>query len=147
VEKSHTVSFGFDVGVKIFAGQLPLHQEISLLYRPRQIIKSVPLDFGFVISWDMNQFISRSAENKYQVNEGSFLNVGAVFGENEKSLRVYYGRLITHSDQNFFEFNRNKMGIDLLATSNLRVSYEFFFGSKGSEAVNSIGISFPIVNY
>ncbi|MBY5952060.1 MAG: hypothetical protein NXH89_08295 [Cyclobacteriaceae bacterium] len=147
VEKSHTVSFGFDVGVNFFAGQLPFHQEISLVYRPRQIIKSVPLDFGLLISWDMNQFISRTAENKYQVNEGSFLNVGAVFGEKERSLRVYYGRLITHSDQNFFEFNRNKVGIDVLATLNLRVSYEFFFGSRDSETVNSIGISFPLVKY
>ena len=147
VEKSPTFSFGFDVGVRFFAGQLPFNQEISLVYRPRQIIKSVPLDFGLLISWDMNQFISRTAENKYQVNEGSFLNVGAVFGEKGRSFRVYYGRLITHSDQNFFEFNRNKLGIDLLVTSNLRVNYEFFFGSRDSETVNSIGISFPIVDY
>lgn len=144
LEKTPTISFGFDVGVKFFAGQLPFNQDLSLIYRPRQIIKSVPLDFGFLLSWDMNQFISRTEENKYQVNEGSFLNVGAVFGEKERSFRVYYGRLITHSDQNFFEFNRNKIGVDILATSSLRINYEFFFGSGGSETVNSIGISFPI---
>lgn len=145
-EKSNSFSVGFDVGIKYFAGEFPFNQRVSFVYRPRQIIKSGPINYGFMLSLDWNQFFSRTEENKYQVSEARFVNAGAVFGQNGKAIRFYYGRLISSSGQNFFAFNRDKFGFDLLVTSSLRINYEFFFGSKGSDSLNSIGISFPIVS-
>lgn len=145
-EKSNSLSLGFDVGIKYFAGEFLFNQQVSLFYKPRQIIKSNSLVYGFMLSLDWNQSFSRNQENKYRVSEARFVNVGPALGKDDKSFRFYYGRMISSSGQGLFDFNRNKFGFDLLVNSDLRVVYEFYFGSKGSDSINSIGISFPIVS-
>lgn len=146
MERSSAISFGLDVGVKMLAGQFPFNFELAAVYRPQKLNKWTQWENGFFFSLDMNQFVTRSEEGKYQLSQGSFVNVGFVTGPKSNAIRLYYGRLVSDTGEKIFQFNKNKVGMDLLATKNLRISYEYFIGSDDSDWINSIGISFPIVS-
>ncbi|WP_439475158.1 hypothetical protein [Algoriphagus formosus] len=145
------VNFGLGVGFSYVGGRVPFNQELSILFDLGKYNKWAKYSTdewfnGVLASLDLYQFFSKDEENRFVVDGAIFLNLGYVTGPKEFPIGLYFGRLVSRSSSNFFEFNRTKIGIDLLVESKFRIRYEFFIGENDSDWINGIGISFPIVH-
>lgn len=144
VERSRQVELGIDLGLSVIGNYFPFEQEFIVNYKAKGYNKWVQESNGFFVSLNLYQFLSRPESEKIKVDASIFVNAGLVTGPKNYPLRIYYGRLILNENDNFFQFNKNKIGFDLLVSKQLRVKYELFIGSNDSDWINSIGISFPL---
>jgi hypothetical protein len=146
IERSSRIDLGFDLGVSMLGDYFPFNQEISLHYKAKGYNKWVQESNGFFVSFQNYQFLSRPESGKLQVETSSFINGGLVTGTKKYPLRIYYGRLLSKDENDFFRYNKNKFGLDLLVKNLVRVNWELFIGTEDSDWVNSIGVSFSLVD-
>ncbi|WP_100628408.1 hypothetical protein [Algoriphagus formosus] len=140
-----TIDFDISMGASLLGDQFPFREEVSLVFKTNKFNKWTQFKHGAFIGAEFYQFFSRNQENKVQLENSSFINVGWLFGVKDTPVSIFYGRYVGDDTGSFFEFNKNKFGLDVLVKSSFRIKYEVFVGSNDSDWINSIGITFPLI--
>ncbi|WP_026947903.1 hypothetical protein [Algoriphagus marincola] len=140
-----TIGFDISMGASLLGNEFPFREEVSLVFKTNKFNKWTQVGHGVFIGAEFYQFFSRNQENKVQLDNSSFINVGWLFGVKDTPVSIFYGRFVGDDTGSFFEFNKNKFGLDVLVKSSFRIKYEVFVGSNDSDWINSIGISFPLI--
>jgi hypothetical protein len=144
------IKFGLDVGASLIGKEVPFRQELSLLFDSEKYNKwtNWPTTWksGIYFSMELYQFFSKDDENRFRADSPVFANLGLVSGPKDYPIGLYYGRLVSGGNNDFFQNNKNKFGLDILIESKFRIKYEVFIGSNESDWISSIGLSFPIIN-
>lgn len=144
------IKFGLDVGLSFLGNEFPVRQEFSLLFDSEKYNKwtNWPTTWksGIYFSMELYQFFSKDDENRFRADSPVFANLGLVSGPKDYPIGLYYGRLVSGGNNDFFQNNKNKFGLDILIESKFRIKYEVFIGSNESDWISSIGLSFPIIN-
>jgi hypothetical protein len=140
-----TIAFDISMGASLLGNEFPFREEISLVFKTNKYNKWTQLGHGIFLGGEFYQFFSRNQDNKVQLDNSSFINVGWLFGVKDTPVSIFYGRYVGDDTGSFFEFNKNKFGLDVLVKSSFRIKYEVFVGSNDSDWINSIGITFPLI--
>jgi len=147
IENSRRIDFGYNLGINFLGNLFPFDQEFVINYRVKGYNKWTQEKFGFFISYDMYSFLVRNELKKFDLSTSFFANAGIIAGPKNNAVRFYYGRLIPNNeDDDFFRFNRNKIGVDILVNRFIRVKSEAFFGSDGGDDIITLGVSLNLFN-
>jgi hypothetical protein len=148
IESSREIQLGFNLGMNFLGNLFPIDQELFIIYKPKNFNKWVQKNSGFFVSFNTYSFLSRNDEKKINLDNSFFLNVGFITGYEKLPIRFYYGRLISDNEDNddFFIFNRNKIGVDILVNNLIRVKSEAFLGSDDSDGIITLGVSLNLFN-
>ena len=142
VENSRRIDFGYNFGINFLGNLFPFDQEFVINYRIKGYNKWTQEKNGFFISLDMYSFLARNELKKFDFSTSFFANAGIITGPKNNEVRFYYGRLIPNNEEDdYFEFNRNKIGVDISVNRLIRVKSEAFFGSDGGDDIISLGVS------
>jgi len=148
IESSPRIYLSGDIGIGFIGNLFPFDQEVAINYRLKGYNKRNQEDNGFFVSVNMYNFLTRDESKRFDLNTSFFTNIGFLLGAEKFPLRAYYGRLIPNNEGNddYFKFNKNKFGIDVLVNGLIRVKLETIFGSDGSDSITNLGVSLNLFN-
>lgn len=145
IESSRRIDFGYNLGIGFIGNLFPFDQEFALNYRVKGYNKKTQENNGFFVSVNWYSFLSRDESKTFDLSTSLFTNVGFLFGSEKLPVRFYYGRLIHNKEEeDYFRFNKNKFGMDILVNGLIRVKSETFIGSGDNDGVINLGVSISL---
>ncbi len=145
IESSRRIDFGYNLGIGFIGNLFPFDQEFALNYRVKGYNKRTQENNGFFVSVNWYSFLSRDESKTFDLSTSMFTNVGFLFGSEKLPVRFYYGRLIHNKEEeDYFRFNKNKFGMDVLVNGLIRVKSETFIGSGENDGIINLGVSISL---